>query len=92
MGTPGTPSASGHTQRIPTEHPAHRRRARLNHHAVGDDMSAPVPRSERVITNRAELAAAAVEAFLNGDAETRQHIVDTLGERVNGRSTPEVTG
>lgn len=37
--------------------------------------------NDRPITNRAELAAAAVQAFLNGDDATRQHIVDALGAR-----------
>jgi hypothetical protein len=41
--------------------------------------SARPPRDRRVITDRADLADAVVDAFLHGDAATRQHIVDTLG-------------
>lgn len=38
------------------------------------------PRDRRVITDPKDLADAVVAAFLAGDAATRQHIVDTLGE------------
>lgn len=40
-----------------------------------------LPRDRQVIADPADLADALVRAFLDGDAETRQHIVDTLGER-----------
>ena len=44
-------------------------------------MSAPVPHGERVITDPIELFEALVDKFLDGTAEERQHIVDTLGDR-----------
>jgi hypothetical protein len=44
-------------------------------------MAARLPRDKRVITDPADLADALVEAFLDGTAEERQHIVDTLGQR-----------
>lgn len=42
------------------------------------DNAAPEP---VVITSAADLADAVVKAFVDGDAATRQHIVDTLGDR-----------
>lgn len=44
------------------------------------------PRDKRVIADPGDLVDALVEAFLDGDPETRQHIVDTLGERAQAPS------
>lgn len=52
-------------------------------------MSFLTPRRERVITDPDELRQAVIDAFLDGDPETCQHIVDTLGDRKAGRSAPE---
>lgn len=38
------------------------------------------PRGERVITDPDELRQALIDQFLDGDPETCQHIVDTLGD------------
>lgn len=49
------------------------------------------PRGERVITSADELRQAAIDAFLDGNPETCQHIVDTLGDRTAGRgATKEI--
>jgi hypothetical protein len=37
------------------------------------------PRGERVITDPGELRQAVIDAFVDGDPATCQHIVDTLG-------------
>ncbi|WP_199440750.1 hypothetical protein [Umezawaea beigongshangensis] len=41
----------------------------------------PTPRDRNTITDTTDLADALIEAFVNGDPATSQHIVDTLGER-----------
>lgn len=40
-----------------------------------------LPRDKDVISDPSDLADALIRAFVEGNAETRQHIVDTLGER-----------
>jgi hypothetical protein len=40
-----------------------------------------LPHDPAVIVDSADLVEALVWAFVNGDAATRQHIVDTLGDR-----------
>lgn len=44
--------------------------------------------SRKPIRTREELAQAAVDAFLNGDDATRQHIVDELGARATPKPPP----
>lgn len=44
------------------------------------DPDAPAVPGETVITTRQEAVDAIVEAFIDGDPVTSQHIVDTLGE------------
>lgn len=41
----------------------------------------PAVPGQTVITNRQEAVDALVAAFVDGDAATSQHIVDTLGKR-----------
>lgn len=48
-------------------------------------MTAPEDPANPVITTRQELADALVQAFVDGDPATSQHIVDTLGERRSER-------
>ncbi|WP_157621583.1 hypothetical protein [Saccharothrix sp. NRRL B-16348] len=48
---------------------------------------AHAPRDPDVITDAQDLAEALVKAFVDGDDQTRQHIVDTLGERSRKRSS-----
>lgn len=43
---------------------------------------------DKPIETREELAAAAVQAFLDGDPATRQHIVDVLGDRAQPSDAP----
>jgi hypothetical protein len=45
----------------------------------------PAVPDETVITNQREVVDAIVQAFVDGDPQTSQHIVDTLGERKKGR-------
>jgi hypothetical protein len=45
----------------------------------------PAVPDETVITNQREVVDAIVQAFVDGDPKTSQHIVDTLGERKKGR-------
>ncbi|MBB5804516.1 hypothetical protein F4560_004284 [Saccharothrix ecbatanensis] len=44
-----------------------------------------LPHDLEVIVDSSDLAEALVKAFVNADAATRQHIVDTLGDRSRNR-------
>ena len=44
---------------------------------------------EEPITDQAALSEAVVQAFLDGDAATRQHIVDELGARARPKPPPD---
>ena len=56
----------------------------LSQRADGPDTTVPPLRDPRAVVDAQDLVEAVVAAFINGDAATRQHIVDTLGDRAQG--------